>query len=195
MVQGSCIGSLLFTVYINDVYKIFDADTKCKFYGDAQFYSEIVTDDDHTPCKENVDALTRWSTDWQLTISTQKCFILHLGTQITFSYTLNDSVIHSPAVVKNLGVTIDKDVMFNTHINSSRPSCTLPCICNKQMLCITWPLHTASCFHNVCPSLVGIRITCLVPAICQSYKNHWIGSKSFYRQFTRLQTSDLHRTT
>ena len=119
MVQGSCIGSLLFTVYINDVYKIFDADTKCKLYADdVKFYSEIVTDDDHTRLQENLDALTRWSTDRQLTISAQKCFILYLGTQITSSYTLNDAVIHAPAVVKDLGVTIDKDLIFSTHTNS-----------------------------------------------------------------------------
>ena len=33
-------------------------------------------------------------------------------------YTLNNYVIHAPAVVKDLGVTIDKDLMFNMHINS-----------------------------------------------------------------------------
>ena len=103
MVKGSCIGPLLFTVYTNDVYKIFDADTKCKLYADdVKFYSEIVTDDDHTRLQENIDGLTRWPTDWELTISAQICFILHLGPQITSSYTLNDSVIHAPAVVTDL---------------------------------------------------------------------------------------------
>ena len=48
----------------------------------------------------------------------QKCIILHLGTQITSSYILNNSVMHTPAFVKNLGVTIDKDRKFNTHINN-----------------------------------------------------------------------------
>ena len=72
----------------------------------------------HTRLLENLGDLTRWSTDWQLTISAQKCFILHLGIQIIFIYTLNDSVIHAPAVVKDLGLTIDKELMFNTHINS-----------------------------------------------------------------------------
>ena len=60
-----CIGPLLFTVYINDVCKIFDADTKCTLYtDDVKLYSEIVAGDDHTRLPENLDALTRWSTDW-----------------------------------------------------------------------------------------------------------------------------------
>ena len=76
VVQGSCIVPLLFTVYITDVCKIFDADIKCKLYGDDdKLYSEIVvTDNDHTRLHENLDSLTRWSADWQLTISAQKYF-------------------------------------------------------------------------------------------------------------------------
>ena len=56
--------------------------------------------------------LTRGSSDWQLRISAQKCFILHLRTQITSSYILSNSVINAPAYVKDLGVTIDKDLKF-----------------------------------------------------------------------------------
>ena len=64
MVRGSCIGPLLFTMYINDVYKIFDDDTKGKLYvDDVKFFAEIATDDDHTRLQENLDGLTRWSTD------------------------------------------------------------------------------------------------------------------------------------
>ena len=60
VVQGSCIGPQLFTVCINDVFKIFDADTKCKLYADdVKLYSEIVTDDHQARLQENLDALTR----------------------------------------------------------------------------------------------------------------------------------------
>ena len=56
-------------------------------------------------------------TSRQLTISAQRCFILHLGTQIISNYTLNDSVIHAPASVKDLWVTIDKNLKLNMHNN------------------------------------------------------------------------------
>ena len=38
-----------------------------------------------------------------------------------------------------------------------------------------------------------LQYFCLIRASCRSHKNYWIGSSSFYSQFTRLQTSDLYR--
>ena len=75
-----CIGQLLFTVYINDVCTIFDADTKCKLYAnDAKLFSEIVTGDDRTRLHENLDALTRLPTDWQLAMSSQNALFYTLA--------------------------------------------------------------------------------------------------------------------
>ena len=43
---------------------------------------------------------------------------LLLKIQISFSCTLHNSVVHAPVSVHDLGVIIDKDLMFNTHINN-----------------------------------------------------------------------------
>ena len=58
VVQGSCIGALLFTVYINDVCKIYLTmipNASCTY--DVKLYSEIVADDDQTELHDNLDAL------------------------------------------------------------------------------------------------------------------------------------------
>ena len=41
-----------------------------------------------------------------------------ISTQITSSYNLSNSDMHAPASVMDLGVTIDKDLTYNTHINN-----------------------------------------------------------------------------
>ena len=43
---------------------------------DVKLYSEIVSDDGRTRLQENLEALT----DWELSISSQKYFILHWDT-------------------------------------------------------------------------------------------------------------------
>ena len=41
-----------------------------------------------------------------------------ISTHVTSSYNLTNSVIHALAAVMDLGVTIDKDLTYNTHVNN-----------------------------------------------------------------------------
>ena len=133
-------------------------------------------------------ALTWWYTDWQLTKYAQKCFILHLGTQITSSYTFKNSLVYAPASVTDLGITND-NLKFKTHSNNiahrahycayainkcfvSRNRCTLLCACTTYVRPL---LEYAS-----------LQSSGLI-------KSYWIGSTAFCSQFTRLQSSDLER--
>ena len=56
---------------------------------------------------------------WQLNINVTKCNILHLGKKNPkFSYFINNNIIHAADHVRDLGVEIDSNLVFNYHINN-----------------------------------------------------------------------------
>ena len=62
VVQGSCLGPLLFLVYINDVLDIFKSPVNCKLYADdVKLYTELKTVADESCFQSCLDLLYSWS--------------------------------------------------------------------------------------------------------------------------------------
>jgi len=75
------------------------------FADDAKLYVEIVNELNVVQLQQAIDALVRWSTDRQLSISINKCCLLNIG-RVTFSTCLNIDGIVLPTVksARDLGV-------------------------------------------------------------------------------------------
>jgi len=100
------------------VVGVIGKDCQCKLYAD---YSEIKTQQDEDLLQGSLDALTRWSRDWQLTISTKKCAILNIHRKPTVpsrDYSLAECIIPTHNAVKDLGVMVDSDLKCTLHINN-----------------------------------------------------------------------------
>ena len=54
VVQGSCLGPLLFVIYINDIVTLFDGQCTCKLYADDMKLYTIVHAIDFQPVFSNV---------------------------------------------------------------------------------------------------------------------------------------------
>ena len=79
VIQGSCLGPLLFLVYIN-VMDVFNADVNCKLYADdVKLYTEVRSMCDLFCFQDYLDSLYHWSRVWQLPISCLKCCIIDIG--------------------------------------------------------------------------------------------------------------------
>ena len=131
--QGSVLGPALFLIFVADVSTIIDNfislyadDTKlfCNLYENSQ-----------NSLQEDINTLSRWADEMQMSYNTDKCHSLHLGsrnnhhtyflpkmsdikkTANSESYTFT---LHPLKNVeeKDLGVIIDQDLNFKSHISS-----------------------------------------------------------------------------
>jgi len=118
MIQGSCLGPLLFVLYINDVVKLFHEHRVAKLYADdLKMYMYGNLPDCTTKFQGYLDKLATWSDTWQLTISCKKCSVLQVGKGKNNNvYCLTSQPITATDVVKDLGVYVDKHLKIVDHI-------------------------------------------------------------------------------
>jgi len=116
--QGSVIGPLLFTLFINDIIDLFDSPTKAiLFADDIKIYSEIKLPPDAIQFQNYLDAVHSWSSTWQIGISYSKCNLIVIGNLANCpKYTLSSHDILNTDTVKDLGVYVDHKLNFKTHI-------------------------------------------------------------------------------
>ena len=78
--QGSCIGCLLFNLYINDITDNLNPGVTVKLFADdVTIYSSINHEGACTDVQTSLYLVSRWSHDWQLKISAVKSSVLKLG--------------------------------------------------------------------------------------------------------------------
>ena len=123
VIQGSCIGPLLFLLYINDITDIFLPPVNAKLYADdVKLYSVVTSQSDSCNLQNNLNKLVEWASIWQLQISYSKCFILNISkskdVSNAYSYKLGSTLLSNTSVASDLGVTIDSNLTFCTHISN-----------------------------------------------------------------------------
>ena len=86
----SCLGPLLFLIYINDLVAVFDANVTPKLYADdLKLYASLSCSTSIADFQKNLDRLTEWAKTWQLSISVSKCCVRQVGSR----HRLRDYVI------------------------------------------------------------------------------------------------------
>ena len=122
VVQGSCLGPVLFLLYINDLTDIFTDAVTVKLYADdVKIYSSIIVNENAIgqELQQNLNKLTKWASDWQLPISYTKCCVLDVGKRAgspDILCMLDDRTVEQTEEVLDLGVTINNKLNFSKHI-------------------------------------------------------------------------------
>ena len=113
--QGSVLGPLLFSLYVNDIPSLVDSPILL-FADDTKVYRAIKCREDHLQLQSDIDKLLVWSNMWQLKFNIAKCTLLHLGKPHSYGdYKLDGVAISQSNIVKDLGVLIDTDLKFHAH--------------------------------------------------------------------------------
>ena len=118
--QGSVLGPLLFNVYINDITDSFSDDITAKLFADdIKLYTQVTTSISLQNFQIHLDHIHAWSILWQLSISSSKCSLLELGKpDLCHPFHISSESLIYNKTTSDLGITIDRDLKFQEHINS-----------------------------------------------------------------------------
>ncbi|XP_072046528.1 NXPE family member 3-like [Amphiura filiformis] len=125
-------GNLMITrklqrLFINDLPSCVSAGTKTRLFADDAFiYREINSVEDQIILQTDLDAISRWSQDWQMTFHTDKCFKMNFTTKKTIKtspYTLCQKTleaIYSHPYLGFVTIYVGKSISLKSHIAARR---------------------------------------------------------------------------
>ncbi len=129
--QGTCLGPLLFIIYINELPKIVQNSSVYLFADDCKLH--ICYDRTSKPefLQRDLNKILQWSDSMQLKLSLSKCSILNLGKRTQKpTYELGPVQLENCDFMKDLGVIIDSELKFSLHCSTivKKASARMNCI-------------------------------------------------------------------
>jgi hypothetical protein len=117
--QGSVLGPVLFLIFIND--QPLQVSSKVRLFADdCVVYREIRSKHDCDMLQIDLDRLAEWEKRWGMVFHPEKCSILRVHMKrepIQHDYPLKVHKLTIDTTSKYLGININKDLSWNTHID------------------------------------------------------------------------------
>ena len=118
--QGSVLGPLLFLLYINDLPETIQSEVRL-FADDTAVYLTVSNLQDSQVLQSDLESLQRWERTWDMEFNPNKCQVLHITRSkkpVMSGYFMHNQKLESVDAAKYLGVSISKDLSWNTHISN-----------------------------------------------------------------------------
>ena len=128
--QGSCLGPLLFLVYINDIFSA--TEVKLRLFADDACLSYQHSDPDivNSVINRELSKVDEWLRSNRLFINYSKTkFLLFNRTakRCDFNVTVNGCVIEQSESIKYLGVVLDEKLNWRAHLKSLKSKLSCSC--------------------------------------------------------------------
>jgi hypothetical protein len=170
--QGSNLGPLLFTIFINDIGSCIKHSRYLLYADDLKLFREIRCQYDANQLQQDLDSLVSWSFVNRLFFSPPKCFVMSYSRSrdpILMDYTMNNSTLLRVTEIKDLGVIYTCDLSFKQHIIT---------IVKKASMTLGFVLRNAAYFKN--PRTLNLLYETLVRTILESASIIWAPHQILY---------------
>ena len=118
--QGANLGTLLFSVFINDIVEELGSNVLL-FADDLKLFSSIRCLQDTVDLQEQLHRLSRWCNRNRIQLNVQKCAVISFSRSfrpIAAVYMINGEVLTRVTKYKDLGVTFQSDLSFCLHFST-----------------------------------------------------------------------------
>ncbi len=113
LVQGSVLGPVCFTMYINDLDIGVQSEIS-KFADDTKVICPIRNDRDQQRIQQDLDMLVTWARKWQMKFNVGKCSVMHFGyNNPKHRYRMDGKELKESNEGKDLGVHVNTSMKFN----------------------------------------------------------------------------------
>ena len=127
--QGTVLGPLLFLIFINDISEGLDPETNIGLFADDTRVSRMVeTEEDVEMLQRELNSVYDWQESNNMLFNASKFELVRIGKNEelknnTSYFTPNMSdVIDRTESVRDLGIILDDDMTFSSHINKMKAS-------------------------------------------------------------------------
>ncbi len=116
--QGSVLGPLLFTVFVNDLPCVVKNSQIALFADDAKIFTTIDSVKSVAKFQEDLSRVDEWSKAWQLPIAASKCSVFICGPEDhSPQYSLGTIALENVTTIRDLGFYLTHDLKFSSHCN------------------------------------------------------------------------------
>ena len=113
--QGTVLGPFLFLIYINDLPEKITSSLKL-FADDSYMYRVINNAQDNLELQNDLNILSEWEKEWSMEFHPNKCKVLRVTNKL--NQIRRDYHIHGLDCAKYLGVTINKKLSWQPHVDA-----------------------------------------------------------------------------
>ena len=116
--QGSILGPLLFSLFINDVTKVLPPGTRLLYADDTKIFQLIETVEDCRRLQSLIDLFNDWCLRNYMLISVPKCTVISFQRKkqpLLFDYRIAGISLQRSDFVTDLGVLLDSHLTFRQH--------------------------------------------------------------------------------
>ena len=146
--QGSVLGPVLFTVFINDLDEGI-VSRLLKFADDTKAFGRVRNSEEAKILQDDLDRLVDWAEKWGMEFNTRKCKVMHIGrNNLLVDYSMRGEVLEVIEEEKDLGVLVSSDLKVGSQcVKASKVANRMlglikRCFCSRDRRVIV-PLYKA----------------------------------------------------